>query len=219
MPSLRIASIGASIASARTICTPCGSCRRGSGIRRPTSGAISTSASSAPRVSASSTASAFSRRAWSRASSVQPSQSEARKTVSICAARSPGSLGHRLAAGFQVGGGDAGGGDRVAGGAEGLAARAARSRARARSGGQRPVAVEERVVAALGVDVEGNLVAAGDQRAEADRRLGGKPGQRVVEQAVTHGPALPATGMSAPAPARRLAANNDEAALARPMRA
>ena len=29
MPSLRIASIGASIASARTSCTPCGSCRRG----------------------------------------------------------------------------------------------------------------------------------------------------------------------------------------------
>ncbi len=93
MPSLRIASIGASIASARITCTPCGSARRGSDIRNPTSGAISTSASSAPRVSASSTARALFKRSWSRASSVQPSQSEARKTVSICAARSPGSVG------------------------------------------------------------------------------------------------------------------------------
>ena len=83
MPSLRIASIGASIESARTIRIPLVSCRRGSGIRSPTKGAISTSASSAPRVSASTTASALRRRSWSSESSVQPSQSEARKTLSI----------------------------------------------------------------------------------------------------------------------------------------
>ncbi len=70
--------------------------------------------------------------------------------------------------------------------------------------GQRPVAVEGGVVAALGVDVEGDLVAAGDERAEPDRRLGGKPGQRLVEQAITHAPRFRPTP-GAPAPARRLA--------------
>src|SRR5258708_5261817 len=48
-------------------------------------------ASSAPRVSASSMARALLSRSWSSASSVQPSQSEARKTQSIRAARSLGS--------------------------------------------------------------------------------------------------------------------------------
>ena len=93
MPSLRIASIGASIASARTIRTPCGSCRRACVIRSPTIGAIRTSASSAPRASASSTASAPSSRSRSSENSVQPSQREAMKIVSIRAERSPGSAG------------------------------------------------------------------------------------------------------------------------------
>ncbi len=93
MPSLRIASIGASIASARTMRTPCGSCRRAVDIRRPTTGTITTSASSAPRASASSIESALSSRARSSENSVDPSQSAEMKTVSIRSARSPGSAG------------------------------------------------------------------------------------------------------------------------------
>ena len=179
------------------------SCRRGPSARRAAAagaaaasagrraGAIRTSASSASRASASSTARASSSRSRSRENSVQPSQSEAMKTVSICAARSPGSAGDRLAARLQVRGGDAGGGDRVAGRLEGgqraqlvlaLAHEARR---------QRHVAVEEGVVAGSRVDVEGDLVAAGDQGAEAYRRLGGQPLQRLVEQGSRTAPASP----------------------------
>ena len=93
MPSLRIASIGASIESARTTRTPCGSCRRAIDIRRPTIGTIRTSASSASRASASSVERALSSRARSSENSVLPSQSEEMKIVSIRSARSPGSAG------------------------------------------------------------------------------------------------------------------------------
>ena len=138
---------------------------------------------------------------------MDPSQSRARKTVSISAARSPGSLGNRLTARFQVGGGDAGGGNRVAGRAEGLEAAQLGFPFAHVLRGQRPVAVEERVVAAVGVDVEGDLIAAGDERAEPDRRLGGKPGQGIVDESVTHAPGFrPRHG--APAPARSLASGN-----------
>ncbi len=91
IPSLRIASIGASTVSARTIRTPWGSCSRAGDIRSPTIGAIRRSASCRLRASASSAARAWSSRSRSSENSVQPSQREAIKSVSILAARSPGS--------------------------------------------------------------------------------------------------------------------------------
>ncbi len=191
MPSLRIASIGASIASARITCTPCGSCSRGSGIRSPTRGAIRTSASSAlARLGLE-----------DREGALQPLVVEGEFGASL-PERSEEDDEHLrgalarvgrdlLAAGFEVGGGDAGGGDGVASGAEGRQPAQLGVALADVARGQRLVAVEERVVAVLGVDVEGNLVAAGDERAEPDRRLGGKTGQRVVEQPIVHAPDLP----------------------------
>ncbi len=93
MPSLRIASIGASTESARTIRTPCGSCSRCCVIRRPTIGTTSVSASSASSASASSMVRALSSRSRSSENSVLPSQRAAMKTASIRSARWRGSAG------------------------------------------------------------------------------------------------------------------------------
>ncbi len=187
MPSLRIASTGASIESARTTRTPCGSCSRSTDIRRPTIGTIRTSASSASRASASSEASASSSRWRSRANPVDPSQRSTKKTVSIRSARAPGSAATSSPRGLQVRGGDAGLDRGLAGGRE------AGQRAQLVgvllhvAAGHRNVAVEGRLLAVGGADVEGNLLAIGDHRAESRRGLGGEAFQGFVEQEITHG--------------------------------
>ena len=149
MPSLRIASTGASIASARTTRTPCGSCSRASDIRRPTIGTIRTSASSTSRASASSTASAVSSRARSRENSVQPSQSEGDEVRQHPRGALAGVGRHGLAASLQVGRRDPGFLDRVAGRAEGGQRAQLALALGDELGGQRQVAVEGRVGAGV----------------------------------------------------------------------
>ena len=192
MPSLRIASTGASIESARTIRMPCGSCNRGIDIRRPTIGAIRTSASSASRDSASSVDSAPSRRSRSSVKPAEPST---------------GIGGNRLAPRLQIGGGDACFDRGLAGGGE--------TRQRAHligvvdhvAAGHRHVAVEGRFVAGIGGDVERDLLPHRHQRAQPRSRLGGKALDRFVEEEVPHGSGFsPAT--NPPAAARTLAGGN-----------
>ncbi len=118
-----------------------------------------------------------------------------------------GVTGDLLAASLQISGGDAGGSDGVAGRREGVQLAQLAFALTYIEGSQRPVAIEERVVAALGIDVIRDLVATGDKGAELYRRLGGKAGQRLVEQAIAHGPRFPPVP-GAPAPARCLAGSN-----------
>ena len=209
MPSLRIASTGASIASARIRRTPCGSCRFGSAIFRPTTGAIRTSASSASRASASSTASAVSRRSRSSENSVQPSQSEARKTIEHLRGALARVGGDLLAAGLQVGGGDAGGVDRVAGGDEGgqraklflaLDGRSARSGARTgrrRTRGPSSSATSKGICSPPATRALSRTAASAASRFSASLR----------RKSRTSPASAPRLG--APAPARRLAASGD----------
>ena len=107
--------------------------------------------------------------------------------VSIIAARSPGSAGtgSPRPPGRR---GDAGGLDRVA----------SRDESRQRpqlvlalehvARGHRHVAVEGGIVAGSLGDVEGDLIAAGDQRAEAGRGLGGQALDRLVQEEIAHAP-------------------------------
>ncbi len=63
--------------------------------------------------------------------------------------------------------------------------------------GEGDVAVEERVGPGLLGHVEGDLIAARDERREARRRLGGEPLQRLVEHEVAHAPRFrPSVGAS-----------------------
>ena len=111
-------------------------------------------------------------RARSRSSenSVDPSQSAEMKTGEHPFGALARIGGHGLAARLQVGGGDAG----LDGGLAGRAEAGQRAQLLGalldEARGQRHVAVEGRVVAALGGDVEGDLVAAGDEGAEAASR-------------------------------------------------
>ncbi len=205
MPSLRIASIGASKLSARTSRIPCGSCKPRRRHLQPDErhdehvglvGVADLGVEHGERL--------LEPLAVERelAAAVPEAGEEDRQQ----ARRPLGRLGRDLLAPrLQVGSGDVGEDDRFAGRLEGrqgaqLALALAHVARR-----QRDVAVEEGVVGPgrLG-DVEGNLVAAGDQRREPSRRLGGKPPQRLVEQGIAHGPTFPPTH-SAPAPARWLA--------------
>jgi hypothetical protein len=93
MPSLREASGGASTLSARTIFTPLGSSKRGSGMCRPIRGASRTSALETSCTSTSSSCSAASSRGFSSLNSAAPSQSLTMKASSIWSARSTSSSG------------------------------------------------------------------------------------------------------------------------------
>ena len=71
-------------------------------------------------------------------------------------------------------------------------------------GGQRAVAVEGRLRAGLLVDVERDLVTAGDQSRIAGRGFGGELLDRLVEDRVAHSPRFPSP-VTGPAAARPLA--------------
>ena len=191
MPSLRIASIGASIASARINRTPWGSCRLGCAIRSPTRGAIRTSASSASRVSAS-----IDGEGELEALAVERELGAALPERGEEDDQHPrGALprlgGDRLAAGLEVGRGDAGGVDRVARGDEGRDAAKLFLALEHEARGQRLIEGEGRLGPVLLGYVEGDLGAAGDQGAEANGGVGGQPLQGLVEEEVTHVPRLP----------------------------
>ena len=193
MPSLRIASIGASIASARTSCTPCGSCsgRAASAGRRPGRSGRRPRRRRGPRRRA--RRGRVSSRSRSSENSVQPSQSEAMKTVSmlrgaLAAGRrgrsrraAPGRARRRRPASTASRAGSKAGSERSS---------ASRSRTKRAVSGH--VAVEGGLVGPVLLgDVEGDLVAAGDQGAEAGRGLGGQPLQRLVEEEDHARPPLP----------------------------
>ena len=192
MPSLRSASAGASMPSARTSCTPCGSGRRGDGHpeadqrRDQHVGLVGVAGLGVEH----------------RERPLQPLAVERELGAAVPEAgeedveqarRPLAGIGRDLlAALLQVRGGDVGEDDRFAGGLEGrqgaqLALALAHEARR-----QRDVAVEEGLVGAgrLG-DVEGDLVAARDERRQPRRRLGGQPPQRLVEQPVAHAGDLP----------------------------
>jgi len=148
---------------------------------------------------------ALSRRSRSSENSVQPSQSEAMKTVSIDAARSPRLGGHALAPLLQVRRSDPGKLDRFTCRLEGGQGAQLSLPARAHSAQSEEHSYERSLVGpSLLSHIERNLIATGDQGAEASGRLSGQPPKGLVEQGITHVPTFPPTH-GAPAPARCLA--------------